>query len=493
MSRSRNADEFLLQLRQIGKRYDDVFSKRVTAARQKYADGADRDASEQLLEAHVRAFALNAVLAALNWRLDTAPDHESPNLIPEAPIRSEERSTVRFLDYLGLENETDDPLLIVETKRPSAVLPSAAQPAPTYSEVISRGLIDGALLGEWNEWLRTLRDYVVSTNAHARRPVRRVVITNGDWFIVFLDPTDAFMPGGKRDASRILVFQSRADLESRYCDLFACMEHGRVLGESPPVTLADLRFHIDGDSVDRALHGLRIRYEEQRHVYGNEPVIRIAVVVFLRSRFGSWLRIEVPPQEEQLPADEDRLEGHLETIAQQAQALLDNINRALGTSLRATSLRRHYEDEDAFAALPGVTEPGRNDYIVVTGDKTHYVLPKPSVTECPYHDWNEAHVRGAASIPGPITSRSVEPRSFFKSGEVHHCGHRDVSVAKLTAITAANRARCGPRSGNDGQAFCEVWRIDQHLCCRTCAFEDVCTAAPVFRLPCRRPDPRPAG
>ena len=33
--------------------------------------------------------------------------------------------------------------------------------------------------------------------------------------------------------------------------------------------------------------------------------------------------------------------------------------------------------------------------------------------------------------------------------------------------------------------FCEIGRFEWHLCCRTCAFEEVCTKAEVFHLPCQ--------
>jgi hypothetical protein len=34
--------------------------------------------------------------------------------------------------------------------------------------------------------------------------------------------------------------------------------------------------------------------------------------------------------------------------------------------------------------------------------------------------------------------------------------------------------------------FCEIWKFEEHLCCRTCAFEEVCTKAEVFSgLPCK--------
>jgi hypothetical protein len=82
----------------------------------------------------------------------------------------------------------------------------------------------------------------------------------------------------------------------------------------------------------------------------------------------------------------------------------------------------------------------------------------------------------------------TDSRAFSISGESHHCAHRDVADAKSSQITPKNRDRFGPRSGDDFTAFCELWRFERHLCCRTCILEDVCTSADVFALPCQRPE-----
>ncbi|RMD63625.1 hypothetical protein D6833_05435, partial [Candidatus Parcubacteria bacterium] len=190
-----------------------------------------------------------------------------------------------------------------------------------------------------------------------------------------------------------------------------------------------------------------------------------------------------------LPHAANELLQHLQKVKEEAQKLLEEVNRRLGTTLSPSPLTEHYNDEEAFAALPGVRELREHQpdqYLIVTGDKTHYLLPDPTVPDCPYHDWATCNNHGVPSNPGPVMVRSVSPRSFFTSKEKHHCAHRDVTSAKASPITAANRNRCGARSGQEGQAFCEIWRFEQHLCCRTCAFEEVCTKAPVFHLPCSR-------
>ena len=85
-----------------------------------------------------------------------------------------------------------------------------------------------------------------------------------------------------------------------------------------------------------------------------------------------------------------------------------------------------------------------------------------------------------------IVDRNLEARVrvYIVSGEIYHCAHRDVCSAKASQITVGNRGQCGPRSGQEGQAFCEIWRFEQYLCCRACVFGEVCIKAPAFRLPC---------
>lgn len=492
MTRVRNANEFLLRLRRISEDYERLFAPCIAQIREKYAGKPEEDLLDYSLEVHAREYIVNSLLAALNWRLDARPEEGLPNLVPEVPVRSSERGTLRSLDYLGLERKTDNPLLIVETKRPSAELPQAWRPAATYSEIVMMGLAGEHLKGEWSRWLDDLRDYVRSVYDRIQKAPRRVVLTNGDWLILFLDPSDAFLENGSRDPNRILVFRAPTDIEKRFSELFRHLEHQHVLGETPALTPGELLFHLGPEAVDRAMHGLRLRYIEQQGIYTPAPVIKVAPVVFLRSRYGAWFRVEAPPKDYELPHKEDDLARHLAEVHEAAMDLLCQVNQRLGTSLQPFPLHKHYEDEDGFAAIPGVVKCGGDEFLVITGDKTHYLLPEPSVPDCPYHDWGKCNSAGVPSNPGPILARSISPRSFFISGELHHCAHRDVNSAKASPIAAANQSRCGLRSGQEGEAFCEIWPFEQHLCCRTCVFEKVCTKATVFRLPCARPENRSA-
>ena len=483
MSRVRNANEFLLKFRKIQQGYRKLFAPRIKSVRLKYTGTPLENDSNNILEHHGREYVVNAVLAALNWRMDRNPQDDLPNLLPEASVRSHRTNTIRRLDYLGLEKDTDKPLLIVETKRPSTRLPYL-HGASSHSEVIVQGLKGHELGSEWDGWLTDVKDYVCSVHNQTQNLPRRVVITNGDWLVLFLDPSNSFLEPGTFDSASVIVFTDSSDIERRYSELFNNLEFGSVLDKIRPLTLGELAFHIEGSALERVMHGLRLRYIDQPGIFNPKPIIKVAPVLFLRSIYGSWLHVENPPAEYEIPHARDKLQEHLEDLESAGRDLLKEVNRRLGIALQPSALSKHYDDEDTFNTLHSIVECSNDEYKIVTGDETHYLLQRPSILDCPYHDWSDCNAQNVASGSSPIVKRSIEPRSFFMSGETHHCAHKDVNSAKAAPITNTNSTRCGRRSGQDRDAFCEIWRFEEHLCCRTCAFEEVCTKTDVFQLPC---------
>ncbi len=500
MNRVRNANEFDLQLRRIRSDYESLYQPRIDEIRKKYADNPTGNVPPDVdnsLEAHIRQYFINAFLSALNWRFESSPKDGLPNLVPEVPIHSFSEKTIRFLDYFGMDGVQKNALLVIETKRSNSLLP-----LPKRKKVLPRGesfesIVSSALLGmvdlteEWKEWLDALRDYVQSVKQQSNQAPKRVVINNGDWLILFVNPEDTFLSPGSRNAANIKVYESRKNLEDRYTELFGFLEYHNVLGKVPRLTLGEVAFHIRPELVDSAMHGLRLIYTEEPSLFEPSPLIKVTPVVFLRSKQGVYFCVEIR-KEERIPFSSNELSKHLERIEQMATELLKEINAKLGTTLRTTSLSEHYNDEESFKCLPGVSKiPGQHEqFIIVTGHNTHYLLYEPTVPDCPYHFWRKSNMESLASTSQPIEGRSINnPRSFFISSENHHCSHLEVVTAKSSQITPNNRDRCGSRSGKDHDAFCEIWHFEDHLCCRTCAFEAVCTKAEVFKkLPCQRPD-----
>jgi hypothetical protein len=509
VNRIANADEFRIAFEQVRRDYDRLFRRQLDTLRARY-DGLPPEQRppdfDEALEHHARCYLINALLAGLNWRLDLRLEDGLPNLFPEIAVRSEASGTRRFLDYLGIERSTNNPLLMVEAKRPNSPLPvlatlqdistkrtrqasvqSAISVTDTGSVVISRGLAGKPLGGDWSQWLEDLRDYVRSVNASTGKVPKRVVITNGDWLILFLQPAAAFVEAGECDPRSILVFRTSEEILERSAVLFSGLEHQAVLGEAPILRPVELLFHIEPSHIQNAMHGLRLRYEQAKAIYQREPMIYVAPVLFLRTDLGAWLRVESSEKQYSIPHESYKLPIHLEDVRASAHSLLAETCKILKIDLSVTSLEQHFADSNSFNVQNAVVKLSDDQYWIVTGEQTHFLIREPTVPDCPYHDYAHTHSKGVAAQPGPVLQRSVDPRSFFYSPETHHCAHQNVALAKSQSVTAKNRERCGPRSSRDGEAFCEIWSFERRLCCRTCVFEPVCTKAQVFHLPCQRP------
>jgi hypothetical protein len=455
---------------------------------------------DESLEHHARCYIINALLEALNWRLNSKPDEGLPNLLPEAAVRSDDSGTRRFLDYLGFERNTLKPLLVVEAKRLKIALPliatlpkPGAKSAPTImddallgpSAIVSQGLAGTKLSGEWSKWLAELKDYVRSVYTKTNQIPKRVVMTNGDWLILFLEPTQAFLSEAVCPPEGVLVYNDGDDIALRSGEIFRVLEHQHVLNTLPFLDPAELPYHVTGPSVRSAMHGLRLRYEQTPALKQAAPIIHVAPVVILRTDLGATIRVENPDDQFELPHLAGQIATHLAEVRDAAEILLRASSERLATPLVAAPLENHFEDPLSFEAQKGVSRSAEDEYFLVTGQHTHYLRAEPSVPDCPYHEWAKSSVAGVAVAPGPIMVSNVQERSFFASGEMHHCTHRVVFLSKASEISPENEVRCGPRSGQYGEAFCEIWGFERRLCCRTCAYERVCTKAQVFQLPCQ--------
>lgn len=91
--------------------------------------------------------------------------------------------------------------------------------------MIARALSGERLSGDWQQWIRDLADYVRAVAPRTSEAPRRVVLTNGGWLLVFLDPADAFLDEGTRHVAKIAFFEDAADVEGRYDEMFGYLEH----------------------------------------------------------------------------------------------------------------------------------------------------------------------------------------------------------------------------------------------------------------------------
>ena len=158
--------------------------------------------------------------------------------------------------------------------------------------------------------------------------------------------------------------------------------------------------------------------------------------------------------------------------------------------LAPTELAEHYHGSEPAEYPVGLLGVRRvsgakpEEYVIATGTHTHYFSFTPTVPTCPHHATDEA-----GSAPFCVPGQNMEFRAFFILGQDQRCCHTGVHRGKRTLLQPDNRDRCGPRSNGNMHSFCEIFPFEEYLCCRVCVFEEVCTSAPVFILPCKRDIP----
>jgi hypothetical protein len=488
VKRNWTAAEFERDLAGLCARYTEEFVSAAAKIRTEYVGKSpnnDRE-GDQLLEAHVRVF-IDGLLAALNWQ-PGVETNAATNLVPESPVYSEDRARIRFLDYLGFEaRNPQKPLLIVEAKRPSSSLPrtkaSVGLSEPPIQALLS-GLGGADMIEDWSSWISTARDYVRSIAARSHYIPKRLVVTNGDWMIVFTDPDQTFCQD-QPDRRSIRVFTNRDELLLEHTQIFALLEHQQVLGSVQPLAVEELAFYAASADIDRILHGLRLMYQVDHDFYAAVPNIKVMPVIHLRTRGGLWLVVEERMTGEVLPQRPEHLAEHCSKVSSIALKLIARVRSVLGLTLLPTTVAEHYresEPSDYPVGLLGsrrVLGTATEEYIIATGTHTHYFKLRPTVAGCPHHGIDET-----GRAPLELSGQNMKPRVFFVLGQDQRCCHTGVHREKRILLQPDNRQRCGPRSGENMQAFCEIFKFEESLCCRACAFEEVCTRAPAFVLPC---------
>lgn len=315
---------------------------------------------------------------------------------------------------------------------------------------------------------------------------KRVAITNGEWLVVFTNPQNAFAGGGGRDSRYVRVILSLLAVDQTASSVWQFLSYQLLLDEVECFTPASLIFSITGRDIDRVLHGLRVVTGTKAGERKIEPTIYVQPVLFMRTRSGGWIRVleEGEEHEHEIPHDARLLIEHFRAVDRAAKVLLASVNHQLRSAFQPSSVESHYADTSSFQSLKGFSRREQGEVEVITGTHTHYLLEQPRVRECLFHEWGCSQQIGQHATESAILKRSIEPKSFFYSGEQHHCSHRVTLRVKGEPLSRTNASRCGVRSGEEGEAFCEVYPIDHHLCCQACVLHGVCQRAEVFRLPC---------
>jgi len=467
------------------------------------------------LECHARDFVIDHILSALNWRLQPsieAGEYIQANLVTEQrsdgtgcdvrQLKPETGDNRRRLDYFGYERETDRPLLVVEAKRPRLLLPGEPNPnlrpdAHPVSGILAEFLQnarsdtngESQLTAEWESAVVQLRDYCRIVAARAAWPAR-AVLTNGEWLIAFVEPGNAFAEASPESIRKhsILVFESRDHLILNCRLLWEQLAYSVLASLDRTVLPTEIPFVIDPARIESCSHGLRLSYTYKQTNFRKAPLMSVSPLLFVRSEGTTFIKVGTT-WEDELPADgREPIDEHLCRVEARARVLKEDVERVLRCpSIPLVSVKAHCRDAEAFRNRPIVQSlpfDVGEVFLLLTGEVPHFVRIGTGFDDCTFHTHAAAKAQTVAHEETAILDSRLSPRSYFIDRSPNHCTHQAVHAMKRQPVTDDNRDRCGPRSSGPGGAFCEVWRFEQLLCCRTCTFLDVCSLARAFSLPC---------
>jgi len=417
-------------------------------------------------------------------------------IIEEARIKDE---TTLFLDYLGVNPDTRAPQLIVEAKawsRPMVAASDAAaatedkstsfSPVSLIAAAIEHCKAGGAIeaspvTAEWARWIAKLRDYVVGTYAKSGHTVSRAVLTSGQWMVVFTDPGSAFINPGDVNTAGIKIFLLENYVEQSTA-IFDLLAYHKLVDRPPDyIAVSRVRAFLAAGSIKSVHRALWLRRQEGGAHFRIHPQLYLYAAAVVQRVDGVVVTVLDEHSENPVPHDMKEFAGHLAAVQAASDALLDAIKSELGELPEVSGV----ETFPGFVLPPTIDtivsivpprpgpkkallksyRPRVGEFLLVTGVAAHFLLQEPTVAPCAGHDWVMCDVLGASKGPAPILARSVEPVSFFRSSEDHHCAHRVVHDRR--------------------EERCLVMPFEEFLCCRACVLQRVCwSEAELGGLPC---------
>ncbi len=441
------------------------------------ADGAIVGSSEPGVLEHVtRRLFLDGLLTELGWSLGPRGD-----VAEEARLRAK---TTLFIDYMGV-SDVKTPLLIVEAKAWDVPFISAR------GRTRSRGMdllvltIEHLKSGKareespaalaWYDYLDQIAGYVHELKTRYGHDVPRVVLTSGQWLVIFVSPTKTFMDETSVDEGQIVILQKNEYVaEAR--QIIDLLSRRKLAGDGLSILRpGQLGGYISGGALASVFHGVHLRYEatgSSRFV--PKPRILVYPTIILLRADGAMLLVM---EENDFPLDErqDSIASHLSDVEAAALRLLQRCSDALDLELRASAVAqfpgfpRRQRQGDPPATVPLlVHDPFAGDeWLMVTGEATHYLRSSP-VVDCRFHEWSSCHDEGRACGMHAVSLRTARsPRSFFTDGQTHHCAHQDMIDMR--------------------DQRCHIAAIDSRTCCSACHYSVICWPTPGSPvIPCGR-------
>lgn len=432
---------------------------------------AEVDPDRRPHEHDTRLLFVNELLAHLGWKLGALG-----NVLEEARLQA---NTTKFMDYVGVTDITEAPLLLVEAKawdKPAISALGDGQHASEAALVVAairhiRGGKSGEkspIISEWDGYLRQVGGYVKTLKEQYSHILPRAIIISGEWMVVFKFPVETFLGTARPDD--IAIF-TRTHFKERAEEIFDLLHRSALTLDAPvPLRPAQLKQYLELSDVSGSFQGVHVHYERTgSKLFTPRPRILIYPALFVARKDGAVFTVIHSETPVELGYQEDdngteTLAPHLDEVRAHAAELIEACGIELGGVLTLADLskfpgfRRDRMTKDPVNALPEADE-----WLVATGDATHFLLAEPRVQECRYHNWIDCGAN--AAMQSAISVRTVHPPAFFVDTQRHHCAHQVVQDRR--------------------EARCFIQAIDSRTCCQACVFLEQCwTEEERMALPC---------
>jgi hypothetical protein len=437
------------------------------------------------LEHNVRKTFIDQLLKALGWNLECA-------VAEEARLQAE---NTLFLDYLGVHIEERTPHLLFEAKaweKPPPRAKNASDSGVPADELIAKSLDcikakrpeDAPILAEWTEWLEKLVTYVQTLKKQSGALVGKVAISSGQWLVIFTDPLDAFITPTDVNARNILVLEIDHYV-AQSDQIYGQLSHSQLSDHIPfPLRPSQITTYAPAKTIRHAFHALVVRWESSGSPTLLDTFPRILLypaIVIERSDAKLLVFAEGSLGHTVVPAKVEDLLEHRDEVKLSSERLHGELNSRLGQAQNISPL-------SAFRGFPPILLRGSvsslvpkdapdkpsyvkiiderpGEFVIVTGEHTHFLLVDSEFPHCPGHDWMACHAMGKQVHAPAVINSSVDPKSYFVSGSAHHCAHIDIHDLRAEK--------------------CFIAPFETYLCCKACVFQPICWPATEVRpLPC---------
>ncbi len=420
-----------------------------------------------MLEHNTRRVALDPLLEALGWSFRDRTE--------EARVAGD---TTLFIDYLGIDQETRSAELIFEAKAWNASWLAGigdayrGRPAAELVAAAVDHLNNGApklapITDEWIKRIQQLRDYVVAIEAKGGAVVKRAVIGCARWIVVFKDPEAAFIT--KRIKAEDVLALELGEMVERSDEIFGLLSIDSLkVAPRTPIHPNEIALHIENPAdIRRVFRALFVNRANTTDEFSPQPSIYVSPWLIVERSDGALLEIRPHEQPEILPTSMNFLEMHLPEVSARSDKMLSELSAAYRVSLPGPSPIGEFPNFETDLGLTPIrrstTKAG--NFLIATGEDSHYLRPGPLV-ECTFHSHEACRQAEADDEPQPVNLRSYERRSYFVSGEPHHCAHRSINVSKKGIP-------------------CPLAVFEEKLCCRACTLQDWCWSPErLRRAPC---------